>query len=68
MKKYEYLGGIKKVSLHCDTYSSFEYPSDTFKSVLRPVYKIGYEVLGQRQYEVTRCLKKRNEILKKLGV
>ena len=64
----KYLGGIHKVSIIVDNYDSFEYPSNEFKPIKLPVYKIGYDKLGKRYQKVTRSLKIRNKILEELKV
>lgn len=68
MNYKKYLGGIHKVSIIVDSYDSFQYPSDQFKPVKFPLYKIGYDKLGVRHQKVTRSLKMRNKILQELKV
>jgi hypothetical protein len=64
----KYIGGVYKVSIIVDNYNSFEYPSESFRPIKLPVYKIGYDKLGKRYQKVTRSPKMRNKILRELKV
>ena len=64
----KYIGGVYKVSIIVDNYNSFEYPSNEFRPIKLPVYKIGYDKLGKRYQKVTRSPKMRNKILRELKV
>lgn len=62
-----WIGGYRKVSIYFQQYKTYEYPSNEFKVVLRPFYKVGWDYLGKRKYRIFTTLKSLIKHLRKLG-